>query len=151
MKKYKTSEAIAMLEKNPGLRFKKDSGGYTHKLFVDHGYFRFMVYSEVDELVPQYLGGGAFNGNLHTKSGWELIQQPVDFLTAVKAYSEGKTIRCEIGNNEPSFYSREVAISVLTGKKIYGSTCLIDNHGGTITTEEILEGTWYVEDSYENH
>lgn len=143
MKKYKTWEAIAMLEKNPKLRFKS----YGDTLYASkYGYIMFER-----EGYSKDCPAGRFEGNVNLNKYWELIQQPVDFLTAVKAYSEGKTIRCEIGNNEPSFYSREVAISVLTGKKIYGSTCLIDNHGGTITTEEILEGTWYVEDSYENH
>jgi hypothetical protein len=152
--KYKTSEAIAMLEKNPRAKLTTTLGGNKYELLVDgknNNYFVFNVYTKNGEKISSSIGGGGFNYNIPTDLKWELIQQPVDFLTAVKAYSEGKTIRCEIGNNEPSFYSREVAISVLTGKKIYGSTCLIDNHGGTITTEEILEGTWYVEDSYENH
>jgi len=145
MKKYSTSEAIAMLEKNPKLVFKAEvcvcgdiGTGKRVRMWVN----------SCHEIKIDGFSVGARHG-LNTNDEWELVQLPVDFITAVKAYSEGKTIRCETGNNEPSFYSREVAISVLTGKKIYGSTCLIDNHGGTITTKEILEGTWYVEESNE--
>mgnify|MGYP006910608483 CR=1 FL=1 len=138
--KYKTSEAIAMLEKNPKLQFKSIPELYMTPAVLKSDDYKGIQVTTLD---------GKCDVCYRVNDTWELIQQPIPFMEAVKAYSEGKTIRCEIGNNEPSFYSREVAISVLTGKKIYGSTCLIDNHGGTITTEEILEGTWYVEDSNE--
>jgi hypothetical protein len=76
MKKYSTSEAIAMLEKNPKLRFKTCIGNIIAK--KDNG-----------DIVWEA------NSCAREENEWELIQQPVPFMEAVKAYSEGKKVEVE--------------------------------------------------------
>lgn len=130
MEKYSTSEAIAMLEKNPKLRFESKIDEETCLIWADsEGY----ILTKFD---GTYEG---FDGNIKVNTEWKLIQQqPVDFLTAVKAYSEGKTIRCERPHNFFTF-----------------TTCVGDalnffesgNH--ILNCADVLEGTWYVEDSNE--
>jgi hypothetical protein len=66
----------------------------------------------------------------------EEVETAVPFLEAVKAYSKGKTIRCEIGE-EARVYDYKVG---------YGMTN-IDHYA--ITVGEILNGKWYVEESNE--
>jgi len=72
---------------------------------------------------------------------WELVQQPIPFLEAVKAYSEGKTIRCEWGNGLRSVYKNgtmvKALIEITFGVKI------------PICPKEILQGVWYMEDDNE--
>lgn len=139
MKKYSTSEAIAMLEKNPRAKLTTTLGGNKYELLVDgknNNYFVFNVYTKYGEKISSSTGGGGFNYNIPTDLKWELIQQSVDFLTAVKAYSEGKTIRCEDSKcktriYEPCEFSNEMK----------------DTIGLAVSPEEILEGKWYVEDS----
>lgn len=139
MKKYSTSEAIAMLEKNPRAKLTTTLGGNKYELLVDgknNNYFVFNVYTKYGEKISSSTGGGGFNYNIPTDLKWELIQRPVDFLTAVKAYSEGKTIRCEDSKRktriyEPCEFSNEMK----------------DIIGLAVSPEEILEGKWYVEDS----
>jgi hypothetical protein len=65
------------------------------------------------------------------------ITQPVavPFLEAVKAYSEGKTIRCEMSGMEIQRYT----------PNRYGSyKCLKSQLGATISANEILNGKWYI-------
>jgi hypothetical protein len=63
--------------------------------------------------------------------------QPVPFMGAVKAYSEGKTIRCES------------ECGVWRYKKETGTGHMWDigKPDSVITSTEILEGRWYVEDN----
>lgn len=128
--KYKTSEAIAMLEKNPSLRFKD----YDDILYASkYGYIMFERKGYSKDCPA-----GRFEGNVNLNTKWELIQQPVSFMEAVKAYSEGKTIRCEDSMwktriYEPCEFSSEMK----------------DTRDVAVSPEEILEGKWYVEDSHE--
>lgn len=65
---------------------------------------------------------------------WELVREPVDFMTAVKAFSEGKPVICE----SSSF-----------GKRRYNPThghTLIDDKDSSISYQEIINGKWYIED-----
>ena len=145
MKKYSTSEAIAMLEKNPRAKLTTTLGGNKYELLVDgknNNYFVFNVYTKNGEKISSSTGGGGFNYNIPTDLKWELIQQPVDFLTAVKAYSEGKTIRCELSDNSNLLYA------MIKGFGTFHP--MVDkDRKSAITQTEILEGTWYVEDSHE--
>jgi hypothetical protein len=132
--KYKTSEAIAMLEKNPSLRFKN----YDDILYAsEYGYIMFerKGYSKA-------CPAGRFEGNVNLNTKWELIQQPVSFMEAVKAYSEGKTIRCERHGARFKFNP--------FGVPSYLSSFVTEG-GASLSCIDVLEGTWYVEDSYENH
>jgi hypothetical protein len=127
-KKYKTSEAIAMLEQNPRLRFNCVANGVPGELRVGVN------------------GAISYIDNLAIYNQWELIQQSVDFLTAVKAYSEGKTIRCEfIGYNGKKY------TAIYDDKKENSKyNQLVDNNSDIVSDpvccEEILNGTWYVEE-----
>ena len=126
MKKYKTWEVYEKLTVNKSLKFRRVSDGKEYRM------------NDFDSLLPSKVIAGetcCWQG-IKLLDEWELIQQPVDFLTAVKAYSKGKTIRCEIGE-ETRIYDYKVG---------YGMTNI--NHYA-ITVGEILNGTWYVEDSHE--
>lgn len=72
---------------------------------------------------------------------WERKERKqVDFMTAVKAYSEGKKILCEInGLKYPYIPSDEV-------KSNMGYSLRDNKSGLPISTREILEGAWYIED-----
>jgi hypothetical protein len=68
---------------------------------------------------------------------WELVQEPVDFMTAVKAYAEGKTIRCEYNNRTLNFSD---------DCKHWDGFRFAPNELGYIGTESILHGKWYIEE-----
>jgi hypothetical protein len=120
MKKYLTSEAIAMLEKNPNLEFVNSKG---MELRVSFGAARFF---EGGKNISRF-GIGLVE--------WELIQEPVDFLTAVEAYSEGKTIRCE----DSKWGSHTYKIDEFSDE-------IKDTKGIAVSTHEVLKGVWYVEE-----
>jgi hypothetical protein len=130
MKKYKTSEAIAMLEKNPELRFKDGDGAI---LQADNR----LYLKRVHPTKPDYASFNGIDGNVRTSDTWELIQQPIPFIEAVKAYSEGKTIRCE----------SECGIWRYKKETGTGHMWDIGKPDSVITSTEILEGRWYVEDN----
>jgi hypothetical protein len=127
MKKYKTWELLKMAEEN------KNLGGNVRE--------REPQYINKDGVIVAFgrngYGKGLFEENGFPASSelvnteWELIQQPVEFMEAVKAYSEGKTIRCEIGE-ETRIYDYKVG---------YGMTN-IRNYA--ITVGEILNGKWFI-------
>jgi hypothetical protein len=64
-------------------------------------------------------------------SDWKIIPEPkpVPFMDAVKAYSEGKTIRCEWGGDVYRY----------TGDR------MIDHRADAVCPDEILHGTWTIE------
>jgi hypothetical protein len=130
-KKYLTSEAIAMLEKNP----KAILDNEIYWITVKDNHVR-ASFDKGNTWVNWY-------GSMQPYE-WELIQQPVDFLTAVKAYSEGKTIRCELKGEitvyRPSFKSlKQRLMFELKG-----------GHTRTVDADEILNGTWYIEEGESN-
>jgi len=72
------------------------------------------------------------NPEMHIKNYTKIYPpRPVPFLEAVKAYSEGKTVKCE--------YS-----SVIHRYKQEGNG-FVDENGEAITSYEILNGTWTAE------
>ena len=66
------------------------------------------------------------------------IQQPVDFIEAVKAYSKGKKIRCSLNSKTDVYFKA----------KSYegGFNLLVDEYGDGIDDTEILGGEWYIEE-----
>lgn len=72
---------------------------------------------------------------------WERKERkPVYFTTAAKAYSEGKKILCEINGLKYPYIPSDEAKSNM-------GYSLRDNKSGLpISTREILEGKWYIED-----
>ena len=140
----KFNEAIAELMKNPNEVYESIRHGYRYELSVSAaistgncmgGYFYLKVYGGIGQLIDQNLGGGAFNGNIHVDMNWEKVRKEVTFMTAIKAYGEGKNIICE--------YS-------LFGKRRYLPSrhghMLLDSTDAGISYHEILEGKWYIEE-----
>lgn len=55
------------------------------------GYFYLEIFNEKEELIPTSKGGGCFNGNINYEGDWELVREPVDFITAVRSRKRIKT------------------------------------------------------------
>lgn len=58
-----------------------------------------------------------------------------DFMEAIKAYSEGKTIICKIENNKTEFKPQELFTN---------DNPILDEFEDGVTAKEILEGKWYI-------
>jgi hypothetical protein len=73
---------------------------------------------------------------------WELIQQPVPFIEAVKAYSEGKTIRCELQDRKHTYRPNEhTRLARDYGYEFKGAVLNVG-----VSTKEIIEGQWFIEE-----
>jgi len=97
----KTSEMMAMLEKNPKLRFRCNGpGGTVHfvttsheKYYKQEALFQGMVRTdEIDKSLPP---GLRFFGNVAIDSEWELVPQPVPWQEALQARLDGKTVKVD--------------------------------------------------------
>ena len=87
MKKYRTSEAIAMLENNPEAKLTAKIAGQTCEIRVDNEGYIMTHFSGTFE---------GFEGNIGINTEWELIQQPITIQEAARLFDEEKkTIRCE--------------------------------------------------------
>ena len=135
MKTYKTWEVVKMLTENPKLMFKNErhggileyskSGQEELVLLKDEEQKDFLITSLLKPVIK------SANGNINDE--WTLIQQPVTFMEAIKAYSEGKTIVC----NSSSFGARTYDPS--------NNLCkVLDNSNNALTHNEILKGTWTI-------
>jgi hypothetical protein len=138
MRKYKTGEAIAMLENNPEAKFKRGN------LILYLGQFEHFH-------VKQPCGVNSWecvDGLIKPSDEWELIQQAIPFMEAVKAYSEGKPVDCEICGKVWHYNPNSIPKDSSLGYHL-----VVTNKCGTspsITTEEILRGKWTIaEDSNE--
>ncbi|MDP4147467.1 MAG: hypothetical protein Q8936_23865 [Bacillota bacterium] len=130
MRKYKTFEAISMLNDNPDLKFNHaDENGIMFTMYLDEEEYVTVISNS------HYTG---MDGNIKINDEWTIIQEPVNFTEAVEAYSKEHNIYCRIGNEE-HYYTYEAND---LGDNIF---YLSDDNGVTITTLEILEGTWYIE------
>lgn len=78
----KTSEMIAMLEKNPDLQFKRKFNGEIYCLGAG---------GCVSKIRGSYAAA-----NMRIDDDWQLVREPVPVWEAVKAFCEGKDIICEI-------------------------------------------------------
>jgi hypothetical protein len=136
MKKYKTWEVIKMLTDNPKLRFKNErmkgilGVGVSHEIIWLH----YETNDENRKFTMAHNPDSEYaKGNLIDE--WTLVQQPIPFLEAVKAYAEGKTtIRCKSSIGTKRY-------------KYQGCTNspMLDENGIAVSHLEILEGTWFVE------
>ena len=97
----KTSEMMAMLEKNPKLRFRCNGpGGTVHfvttsheKYYKQEALFQGMVRTdEIDKSLPP---GLRFFGNVAIDSEWELVPQSVPWQEALQARLDGKTVKVD--------------------------------------------------------
>lgn len=129
MKKYRIEEITKMWRDGKRLTFKCRM--YGSIILRDEG------------IEFKFAGGHLPLGSAIIKQEWELIQEPVPFMEAVKAYSEGKTIRCEANGSEYIFNGK------CHRSKIGQGAWFRSERDTILSTEMILNGTWYVEDGDE--
>jgi len=123
----KTSEMIAMLEKNPKLRFVKSTWKDYANLIVDDN--KIVLINSKEGYV--FARGDRVLVHLDIDADWQLVREPVPVWEAIKAYCEGKKAYCvfkTFGDKEGRFY--------LQGSDNWGFS-------GSLLTE----GKWYIEDS----
>ena len=63
--------------------------------------------------------------------------KPVPFMEAVKAYSEGKTVDCKVGNCRYVYQKCE-------GDTPYKAMHEKNDESSGVSAKEILEGTWHI-------
>lgn len=96
------------------------------------------------------------DGTLRWESGHEYLNvekdrfilyqepKPVSFMEAVKAYAEGKSIRCECDDRVYFYKAHEYSNS------FYEMTSMFNGHiSGGLSVKEILEGKWFIEEDVE--
>lgn len=137
MKTYKTWEALKMLEENRKAKFElvvKDSSVDLENTILTLGAKEYINFIENGT-------GKRIGGNVSIDDEWTLIQEPVPFMEAIKAYDKGKTIKCVFGSYHGlSIYKPQFAFGD------YKFSDLRDENEGPITQTEILEGKWYIEE-----
>ncbi len=106
----KASEMIAMLEANPKLKF-ENNGGQVWGMRKDGTH-------------AGIISSIGFTPKIALDDNYELIQEPVTFMEAAQALSEGKTVRCNCNGRVSTYKSRQVS---------------------QIALNYILHGTWYIE------
>lgn len=85
----KTWQVIEVLSKNAELRFKSiDCINRPKFLSVKGDYLVFKITKQNGDIFNSIDPAGGFNGNVNINDQWELVRQPVDFMTA--ANSGGK-------------------------------------------------------------
>jgi len=117
MKKYETWEVFRELSTstNPKLKFKNIVSNNT--LEIRSG--KFIAWNS------------GSNITLDNFSKWEVVQESVSFMEAVKAFKEGKTIESVCGFNSDRYSPNKTSFM-------------------EISPEEILEGKWYIEGCKDN-
>lgn len=126
MKTYKTWEVIKMITENPNLKFRT----YCSDVFKsENGY---IVFENIDCI-------DGFDGNFTGNEEWTLVQEPVDFMTAVKS---GKKIKVEheaIKHFELKCTSEYLTLFVVVEE-------LAKNLDSIGLREIITEGKFYIEE-----
>lgn len=123
----KTSEMIAMLEKNPALKFRRVDWKHDDRyVYVDEERKSVRVMSNTP---PKYMGELAIYLD---SEEWELIPQPVPWQEALQAWAEGKSIKCVADN-----------AVIYLGDSYYAVNSAF---GRGISKNEIGNGTWYIEE-----
>lgn len=125
--KLKTWEMIKALSENPNQVFVRSG---------DNRRFKTSTKIEDGKIVSYYVS------DLHAIASecialddeWELVRESVDFMTAIKAFSEGKIIACK------SYFGLRTYTST------FSKNALIDYQNASLTWQEILHGQWYIED-----
>lgn len=123
----KTSEMIAMLEGNPKLRFRRKSWRVLKK----------QAGVDIDDSIGLWHPDGKHSGiTLYIKQDdWEIIQQPVTFAEAMKAFAEGKNVRAEGCPGNPC------DSECCKGERLYrAGTRLIICHN------EMAHAKWFIEE-----
>jgi hypothetical protein len=125
------AKASCNLRDYKGKKYKVTKGAVIDKLGKEYSCFTLSPEGEIciDEFSRGYISG---------QTEIDEIQQPIPFMEAVKAYSEGKTIRVELGEGKNK---------TNTYKDGYSGGFFKDRNGYAPLNIEILEGRWYVEES----
>jgi len=134
MKTYKTWEVIKMLAENENedSRFRLVGGS-------KNTFFAGIIVENISGLLIASSQDGEISIQLSRISGimlngeWQLIQQSVTFIEAMKALSEGKTIRHD-GEFPHSFKPTNNGVEIR------------DELNNSITVNEILNCKWYIEE-----
>ena len=75
-----------------------------------------------------------YNFHIFAAINWEPARELVDVKEAMKAhYIDKAKIKCVVWES----------IFIYNGKK---DGCLVDQNGGTVTSKELVNGTWYILD-----
>lgn len=117
MKTYKTSEAFEQLEKNKNIIFKKCNA--LLKLKADE--LGNIYFEEFNEVIP------TTSIKVTAQTEWELVENNVSFLQAIKALDNGLVIYSNIRG----------AINVYRDRHLYSL-------GNSVSTEQILKGKWFI-------
>jgi len=124
MKTYKTWEAIKAIEENEKLEFEN-----SHGTIIKYENLVIRFFDKDGKNIKRY--------RMPLDTQWTLIQKPVPFMEAIKALNEGKNIYCEIDSGKLHYQ---------TGSSLNGYYAVLDEFEGPITTKEILQGKWYIEE-----
>jgi len=122
MKTYSTKEVLNELCDNTNLSFKLQGSNNRFLKVSKNGFFVIMLNDEERR----------FDGNVRITDIWTLVQQPVTFMDAIRAFDNGKIIK-SVNIEFESIYSRE-------------NNDLIDQDNESISAGEILSATWYIEE-----
>jgi hypothetical protein len=124
----KTWEVMKMLAENPNLKFKNLSFDYGKNAYLcrhANGFYRLNNVKQLEH--DEDLNHMFLNAN----DEWEIFDEEVDFMTAIKAHNQGKEIYCLIGDTK---YTYQPTMSTL----------LQDGDGLGMTSDEILKGEWHI-------
>jgi hypothetical protein len=135
---YKTWEMIKALAENPKLKFSCGSHENANCVSIqncvlcwrDGNPFVLNVYIPLSSSVESTTAGTI------EEYEWEIVQEPVDFMTAIKAYAEDKTIICTLPGEKYIF----------DGSGYFNGGRRLNNSSWSITSKMIIEGKWYIED-----
>ncbi len=121
-------EIVKRLTENPALSGVAVIGSTRYELYVDN--------SRTLQSATHYTEVG-LNGTSLGKAanidfdGWEIVHQPVTWQEAIEAWADGKTIKTQSDDGIRTYRKTSKGLqSVLGG----------------VTKDELLNGTWYVED-----
>jgi hypothetical protein len=121
----KTSEMIAMLEKNPNLKFKGTNWSDGSILQLDL-FGHITIINPKNKICPETV-----LNYLPSKTDWEIVCEPVTWQEAIQAWAEGKTVKCVLN----SFYE---------GYIFNDFHCKANTQ--TILSKDMIKGgTWYIE------
>jgi len=136
MKEYQTWEVIKMITENTNLRFQALS-------FMDKKIIPKFLRLDTETNVIICTAEVSYNDCLYYDQMWILIEKPVSFVEAVKAYVKGKAIKCKLGDTDYKYINRRNFIGDTYGYYIKNDNNVINND---ITTAEILNGKWFIEE-----
>ena len=126
MKTYKTWEVIKMLTENSKLMFKSNGDQIG---IIDNSLVWLSSCKEVHFTLDCPMHIDMFNKD------WALVQRPVTFMEAMKAYNRGATVRHD--GEFPHSYR-------------YTNGDMRDEDNACISIEEIINDNWFIEDSEPN-